>query len=189
MQRFSILLAAAAAALSAGTAHADSLASAGGRYTIQPGSHIGFSVGQVGGGGISGQFGRFSGTFDLDADNPSKSSVVFNLQPDSVDAGQARISDFLRSSAVFAVADYPAISFRSTRVTRTGPDSARIDGVLTARGKSHPETFDARLTGHDAKTIAFTVTGDVLRSPYGMDVGTPIYSNIVKFDMTLTGKK
>lgn len=189
MSRFPTLLIAAATALAPGTAQADTFASAGGRYTIQPGSHIGFSVAQVGGGGISGRFDRFSGTFDLDANTPSKSTVSFTLQPASVDAGQARISDFLRSSAVFDVSGYPAISFRSTRVTLTGPDSARIDGVLTARGKSHDETFEARMTGHDAKTIAFNVTGDVLRSPYGMDVGTPIYSNVVKFDMTLTGQK
>ncbi|MFA6157909.1 MAG: polyisoprenoid-binding protein, partial [Mesorhizobium sp.] len=38
-------------------------------------------------------------------------------------------------------------------------------------------------------TIKFHVTGRVLRSRYGMDVGTPIYSNIVDFDMTLTGKR
>ncbi|TIQ53780.1 MAG: polyisoprenoid-binding protein, partial [Mesorhizobium sp.] len=28
-----------------------------------------------------------------------------------------------------------------------------------------------------------------LRSRYGMDVGTPIYSNVVDFDMTLTGRR
>jgi hypothetical protein len=29
----------------------------------------------------------------------------------------------------------------------------------------------------------------VLRAPYGMDVGTPIYSNVVQFDMELKGKR
>jgi hypothetical protein len=29
----------------------------------------------------------------------------------------------------------------------------------------------------------------VLRSPYGMDVGTPIYSNVVQFDMRLKAKR
>ncbi|RWB26073.1 MAG: polyisoprenoid-binding protein, partial [Mesorhizobium sp.] len=40
-----------------------------------------------------------------------------------------------------------------------------------------------------AGTIRFHVTGQVLRSRYGMDVGTPIYSNVVDFDMTLTGRR
>jgi polyisoprenoid-binding protein YceI len=29
----------------------------------------------------------------------------------------------------------------------------------------------------------------VLRSPYGMDVGTPIYSNVVRFDMELKARR
>jgi polyisoprenoid-binding protein YceI len=37
--------------------------------------------------------------------------------------------------------------------------------------------------------VAFHVTGKVLRSRYGMDVGTPIYSNVVDFDMTLVGRR
>jgi polyisoprenoid-binding protein YceI len=45
------------------------------------------------------------------------------------------------------------------------------------------------MVGHDEKTVTFHVTGKVLRSPYGMDVGTPIYSNVVDFDMNLLGAK
>ena len=32
-------------------------------------------------------------------------------------------------------------------------------------------------------------TGDIFRSPYGMDAGTPIYSNVVRFDMDIRGKR
>ncbi len=28
-----------------------------------------------------------------------------------------------------------------------------------------------------------------MRSRYGMDVGTPIYSNVVQFDMTIRGQR
>ncbi|NKC50363.1 hypothetical protein HED63_04355 [Ochrobactrum cytisi] len=117
------------------------------------------------------------------------SSVSFRLRPASVDARQPRITDFLKSSAVFDVRNYPVLTFKSTRITQTGPRTARIDGMLTARGKTHGETFFAALVGNDARTVTFHVTGDVLRSPYGMDIGTPIYSNVVKFEMNLRGAK
>ncbi len=170
-------------------ASAEVLAVSAGHYSIQPNSQIAFSVGQVAGSGIDGSFSQFSGSFDLDPKNLSKSAVSFTLKPASVEASQRRVTDFLRSSAVFDVADYPAITFRSTRVTQTGPTTARIDGVLTARGKTRSETFVASLADHDARNVAFKVTGNILRSPYGMDVGTPIYSNVVRFDMMLRAHK
>ena len=33
------------------------------------------------------------------------------------------------------------------------------------------------------------ITGKVLRSRYGMDVGTPIYSNVVDFDMDFSAAR
>jgi polyisoprenoid-binding protein YceI len=37
--------------------------------------------------------------------------------------------------------------------------------------------------------IGFTVSGRILRSHYAMDVGTPIYSNVVEFDMLVEGQR
>ncbi len=172
-----------------GSSHADTFVVASGHYTIQQSSQIAFTVSQVGGGGLGGSFGEFTGNLELDAQNLSRSYVSLRLRPASVDARQSRITDFLKSSAVFDVRNYPVLTFESTRITQTGPRTARIDGMLTARGKTHGETFFAALVGNDAKTVTFHVTGDVLRSPYGMDVGTPIYSNVVKFEMNLRGAK
>ncbi|TIR16892.1 MAG: polyisoprenoid-binding protein, partial [Mesorhizobium sp.] len=95
----------------------------------------------------------------------------------------------LRSDAVFDAANNPEIQFRSTSVKRTGDTSALVTGRLTARGKTFSEKFTAELAGLKAGTIRFHVTGKVLRSRYGMDVGTPIYSNVVDFDMTFTGRR
>lgn len=168
-------------------ARADPLAEAAGKYRIQPTSHIGFSVGQVGGGGIRGEFGRFRGTFRIDGHDIGRSDVDFDLMPASVRTGEARVENFLRSDAVFDVASYPVIAFRSTNVTRTGPDSARIVGVLTARGRTNRAIFNATLERRDAHGIIFHVQGQVMRSLYGMDAGTPIYSNLVNLDMQLRG--
>lgn len=162
-------------------------ATTGGRYRIDPASHIGFHVGQVGGGGISGTIPAVSGRFEIDRHDLSRSRVEVELRPASVTTGQARIDTFLRSGAVFDAEAHPDITFRSTRVIPTGPTSATIEGVLTARGQSRNETFQATLVEEGADRLAFHVTGDVFRTPYGMGVGTPIYSNVVSFDMQLEG--
>lgn len=166
------------------------LNAAAGRYTIsQGGSSIRFSIGKAGGGGLDGAFARFKGSIRIDNDDVGRSAVDFTIFPESVGTGQSRVDAFLRSDAVFDIANSREIQFRSTSVRRTGDTTALIAGRLTARGKTFPEKFVAELGGLKAGTIKFHVTGKVLRSRYGMDVGTPIYSNVVNFDMTLTGKR
>lgn len=166
-------------------ARADKLSDAAGQYRIDGSSQVDFTVSKVGGGGISGDFGTFNGSFTLDGRDIGRSSVKFTLMPGSVRTGDARVENFLRSDAIFDVANSPSITFRSTSVRRTGDNSARIDGVLTARGISKSATFNADMTSLTKRAIAFHVTGKILRSPYGMDSGTPIYSNVVDFDMKL----
>ncbi len=171
-------------------ANADALGDAAGTYHINKSSSIRFRVNQAGGGGgIIGNFGSYSGLFQIDGKNVSNSNVTFTLLPKSVRANEARMEEFLRSDAVFDVAAYPEITFRSTSVTRTGDNTARIDGVLTARGKARKAQFIATLRKQTASTISFHVTGSIYRAPYGMGVGTPIYSNVVQFDMQLNGTR
>ncbi|MBZ9669720.1 YceI family protein [Mesorhizobium sp. ES1-3] len=186
-----ILGLAAAAAFFAMPAHAAVvLGDAAGSYTIsQAGSAIRFTIGKAGGGGFDGAFARFKGTIRIDNKDIGRSKVDLTIYPESVGTGQGRIDAFLRSDAVFDAANSPEIQFRSTSVTRTGDTTALVAGRLTARGKTFPEKFSAELDGLKGGTIKFHVTGKVLRSRYGMDVGTPLYSNVVDFDMTLTGRR
>lgn len=170
-------------------AAADALSDAAGSYRIDGSSSIRFAVDQVGGGGIKGSFPDYKGSFRIDGGNVGRSKVTITLYPKSVKASETRVENFLRSDAVFDVAEYPEITFRSTSVTRTGASTARIDGMLTARGKSRPATFQAAVSQQKGGAISFHVIGSIYRSPYGMGVGTPIYSNLVQFDMTLHGTR
>lgn len=170
-------------------AQSPELSDVAGKYSVTPSSRIAFSVGQVGGGGIKGVFGKFSGTFTLEAGDLQHSSVSFTLSPDSVDAGEKRIDTFLKSTAVFDTANYNAITFRSTTIKQTGPDTATMTGQLKAKGRESTESFNVKLTRWNGKSIAFDVTGDIFRSRYNMDVGTPIYSNVVHFDMSVEGQR
>lgn len=167
-----------------------SLGDVAGRYVIsQNGSSIRFSIANAAGGSLSGAFARFSGTIRLDRRDVGRSAVAITIFPESVATGESRIDGFLRSDAVFDTANERAIEFRSTGVQRTGDNTALITGRLTARGRTFPEKFSVELAGLQSGSLRFHVTGTVLRSRYGMDVGTPIYSNVVVFDMMLTGRR
>ena len=163
---------------------------AAGRYSIAPrGSAIAFTVDRLGGGGIKGSFARFAGEIDIDGRDIRRSHVDFVIFPESVATGTERVDSFLRSDAIFDATHAKKISFRSTKIVRVGDTIAKVSGVLTARGKSRTETFTVELTKFNRSAINFHVRGKVLRSPYGMDSGTPIYSNVVNFDMNLTGRR
>jgi len=177
--------------LLAAAAQADALLSqASGRYQIDAArSRIGFSVAQVGGGGISGVFGEFAGRFEINGGDISRSHVEISIAPASVATGVPRVEAFLRGRAVLDAERNPEVIFRSTRVTRTSPQNAVLEGLLSARGRQKPALFNVELVEKSGNNIVFHVTGDIRRTPYDMQVGYPIYSNIVKFDMTLTGRR
>jgi polyisoprenoid-binding protein YceI len=167
---------------------ADQLSDVAGRYRVLASSRIHFSVAQAGGAAIEGDFKRFAGTFAIDK-AIGRSKVEFSLEPGSVSAADPRIEEFIKSEAVFDVAQYPTVSFRSTAVKRTSGNSAAIDGQLSAKGVTRPTTFAITFSGRSGRTVKFHVTGKLSRALFHMDVGTPIYSNYVVLDMDLTGQR
>jgi polyisoprenoid-binding protein YceI len=189
MRRFALMTGIAFVLFASGAARSETLSQLTGTYAIQPSSSIKFFVSQIGGGGISGMFGDFSGNFVLHPKDVSQSRTDFSLVPASVTTGEPRVENFLKSSAVFDTSDYPEIRFSSIKVSPSGPDTAEISGILSVRGKKHEETFTATLLDHEGSNVTFRVEGDILRSRYGMDVGTPIYSNVVHFDMVMRGHR
>ncbi len=98
---------AALLALAPMTTRADTLSEVAGRYNIQPSSRVGFTVSQVGGGGITGNFKKFSGVFSLNNSDISRSTINVTLYPESVSTGQARVESFLRFDAVFDFYEFP----------------------------------------------------------------------------------
>lgn len=167
------------------------LESAAGRYRIAPdASRVDFHVGQLGGGpGINGHFSDVRGTFTIDGRDLSRSTVEIVIGTGSAETGNERVDRFLRGGAVFHAEKFPEATFRSTRVTRTGPDTAVIDGVLTARGISERARFGARLADRGPRRIGFRVAGELFRSRFGMPVGTPAYADRVVLDMDLVGER
>jgi polyisoprenoid-binding protein YceI len=168
--------------------NADELSDAAGRYKVLSSSHIHFSVAQMGGAAVEGEFRTFDGQFQLDGNDIGHSKVSFVIKPGSVTAVDPRVEAFIRSAAVFDTARFPEVRFVSTRISRTGTKNARIEGKLSAKGVTRNASFDVVLEGRSKGTLKFHVTGKMSRALFNMDVGTPIYSNMVVLDMHLSGK-
>ena len=170
-------------------ARADSFGELRGRYRVDPSSTIHFSVAQLGGQAVEGRFRKFSGQFVLAGQDGSRSTVKFTLSPASVEAVDPRVENFIKSPSVFDVETYPTVSFSSTSVERTGEDSAVISGRLSAKGVTRDARFNIRYMGKAGSKLKFHVAGKMSRALFNMDVGTPIYSNMVVLDMDLVGRR
>jgi polyisoprenoid-binding protein YceI len=84
---------------------------------------------------------------DYDAVDPTRSSVNVEIQAASIDTNEAQRDAHLRSADFFAVDEYKALSFKSTRVTKKGPDTFDVAGDLTIHGVTKPVTLKATFLG------------------------------------------
>jgi len=140
VKNFKLALLACANALLLG-----SPAFAGETYNFdQTHAKIGFEVHQLLG-AAKGEFHRFSGSIDLDRENPERSSVSARIEVASIDTGIKKRDDHLRSADFFDVAKFPQITFQSRSVKRTGEQSADVTGDLTMHGRTRPIVLHVQL--------------------------------------------
>lgn len=138
-------------------------------------SHMGFSY-------FTGHFARFDATLKFDPKNPALSRVEATVDPASLETDNppAGFLDMLRGKDWLDAGQFPRMSFRSTSVTLTGPNSARILGEFTLHGITKPVALDAVFNGGYANNkydpharIGFSAHGSLKRSDFGIAAGIP----------------
>jgi polyisoprenoid-binding protein YceI len=157
-------------------------------WTVDPAhTHIIFLIDAVGWPRTQGQFTKFQGKIALDFNNPRASSVSFNVAADSVDAGSSSFNDFLRGESFFNAANYPRISFVSTRVEKADARLAHVTGNLTLLGVTRPISLnvevDRKLAGAGQR-VGFKASGTIDRRDFGMNSGYPVISETVHLIVT-----
>lgn len=137
-------------------------------------NHIGYS-------NFTARFVGWDANLTLDPAAPENSSINVTIDPRSIESDNAPAgfidimrNDFLKSR------EFPQITFRSTRVERTGPNTARITGDLTLLGVNKPVTLEARFNGgyegmalDPNARVGLSAHGSFNRSDFGMSYGLP----------------
>jgi polyisoprenoid-binding protein YceI len=96
---------------------------------------------------VRGHFDKFSGSVDFNEADPSKSTIVVEVDLASINTRDANRDGHLRSPDFFDAEHYPTATFKSTKVEKLDDDHGRITGDLTIRGTTHPVTLDVEYTG------------------------------------------
>jgi polyisoprenoid-binding protein YceI len=120
-----------------------------------------------------GSFGRTTGRVMLDRAG-KKGSIDVAIDAASVTSGSPPRETMLRGEDYFNVAQFPAITFKSTNLKFDGDRVVGADGELTIRGVAKPVTLsvaDFKCAIHPATkkpACGAEVTASVKRSEFGM---------------------
>jgi len=181
-----------AAGLMVSQAHAQATVFTGadvkaGTYDIEPGhtrvlwstTHMGFTT-------WYGEFTKTAGTLTLNPQNPAASALSIIISTGSVSTSNSQLDGELVGTEWFDAATYPTITFVSTHVQQTGPNTADVTGNLTFHGITKPITLSVKFNGAGANpmnkkyTAGFEVSGELLRSDYGVKTAVPMIGDDVK---------
>ena len=144
-----------------------------GTWTIDAShSEVGFSVRHLGISKTRGRFGAFTGALEIDAEDPSKSSVAVEIDAASIDTKDAGRDEHLRGEDFFAAEQFPTVTFRSTGVRGEGTDWV-VEGELTIRGVTKPVVLETELVGLERDPwgndrVGFAATTEVNREDFGL---------------------
>ena len=95
---------------------------------------------------VRGVFHGWSGTIDYDPERIEQSSVTVEIDAASIDTREPKRDGHLKSADFFDVENHPKLTFKSTKVERTG-DGLKVTGDLTIRGVTKPVTLDVEEQG------------------------------------------
>ena len=117
-----------------------------------------------------GRFDDISGKLNLDDKSPS---LEIQLKAESIDTGNAKREEHLKSPDFFSAKQFPTISFRSTKITKTGDGKYTVDGTLKLHGVEQPLSVELERTGagknqQGTAIEGFETTFKIKRSDYGM---------------------
>ena len=164
----------------------DPTAAIAGEYKTDPGhAYITFTYDHQGYSRPYVRWNEWSGTLNWTPETPAESVVDVTINVASVDSGVAKFDDHLKSADFFDVENYPTITFKSTSVEATGPNTGTITGDLTIKGVTKPVTLEATLNraANDdfakAYKMGFSAKTSVLRSDFGVDQYAPFVSDEV----------
>jgi polyisoprenoid-binding protein YceI len=108
-------------------------------------SSVEFHVGHLWGlGTVKGRFDSYEGVLDLDVEP----AITLTIDAGSVQTGNGKRDQDLRSAHFFDVDQHPYVRFVSEAVTVEG-DSIKVRGRLHARGNSIPLEVDAQIRTTD----------------------------------------
>jgi polyisoprenoid-binding protein YceI len=163
-------------------------------YTYDPlHTQIIFGVNHMGFTNSYGRFDKFTGNFTLDEQKPEASSADITIDVNSLDMADKTWNEHVEDKFL-EPAKFPTITFKSTKITRTGATTATMTGDLTLHGVTKPVTLNVTLNKvgtnpmmQTRKDAGFAITGAIKRSDFGIAAFIPMVGDEVALNIQVDG--
>ena len=136
-------------------------------------SQIGFRVKHMVVSTVSGMFRNYTVDVETDGDDFTTARVNVAIETATVDTGSDQRDGHLKSDDFFNAAQFPQITFVSTKVEKANNERYHLHGNLTIRDITKSILLDVEYGGvikdpYGLTRAGFAVTGKVSRSDFGL---------------------
>jgi polyisoprenoid-binding protein YceI len=150
---------------------------------------------------VHGEFGKVTGTLDLDEKDVTKSTVAVTIDASTIDTREPKRDAHLRSKDFFEVEKYPSVTFKSKKVEAAGEGKLKVTGDLTMHGITKEVVLDVEGPSKEVKDpygnmrVGATASTTINRKDFGLnwnvalEAGGVLVSDAVKVDLEIEGKK
>ena len=140
---------------------------------------------------IGGTFDQWNATLTFTSTDVTTGSLDVEIQAASVDTGSGMKDSKLKSSDFFDVVANPLITFKSTNISQTSPNTFEVDGNFTIRGVTRLEKLTLAVSGVGTGSGQIKGTLYFDRKDYGMNSGIPFIriANRVEVNVDLKGNR
>lgn len=123
---------------------------------------------------VRGSFGKVTGTVDYDGKNLAKAKVNARIDAMTINTGEEKRDEHLRSKDFFETEKFPDIIFKSTAIKPKGKGKFAMTGELTMHGVTKPVTLDVEGPSAQIKDkqgnhkVGFSAAGTIKRKDFGI---------------------
>ena len=137
---------------------------------------------------IEGTFDQWNASLTFTSTAVESAVLDVRIQAASVNTGSGLKDGTLKSDDFFNVDQDPLITFRSTKIMQTGPETFDVQGTFTIRGVSKPETLHLTLSGKGTGSGEIRGTMAFDRKDYGMTHGIPFIRIADRVEVSISFK-
>jgi len=133
------------------------------------------------------RFPRMEGAVTIVPDSPERAVIDVTFDAEAIEAPDRLTLRRLRGEKFFWVEKYPKIRFVGRSLKMSSPRDGTLEGMLTARGVSKPQTLSVTFDSPPGKAvgnpISFTGRTTIDRRDYGMNSYQLIVGNEVDIEL------
>ena len=137
---------------------------------------------------IEGTFDQWDATATMTSPDVETGVLDIKIQAASVNTGSGMKDGKLKGKDFFDAEHDPLITFHSTRIVQTGPNTLDYIGDFTIRGVTKPEKLTFTLSGKGTGSGEIKGTMAFDRKDYGMNSGIPFIKIADRVEVTLALK-